>query len=73
MQQIWTSEAGRWAVLAGAALCCAMLAQLGEVRRMRRRRVDDVGFMPWGGLFLLAFAIAALSTLVALSFWLAPA
>lgn len=43
-----------WAELAGGAVLVALLAWLGERRRMRRSDPDAVGFMPWGTVFVLA-------------------
>ena len=42
--------------LGGLALVVfAMLAWLGERRRMRRRHIDAVGWMPWTTLSILTF------------------
>ncbi|MBH0113549.1 hypothetical protein I5E68_11370 [Novosphingobium sp. YJ-S2-02] len=46
---------------AGAVLAIvAAIASLAERRRMRRRDLDRVGFMPWTGIFLIAFLGAVL-------------
>ncbi|OYW46580.1 MAG: hypothetical protein B7Z33_04175 [Sphingomonadales bacterium 12-68-11] len=43
------------AVLAGAGLLViALWAALAERRRVRRARIDAVGWMPWNALFLTA-------------------
>lgn len=39
---------------AGAALALAIASGFGEARRQRRRNMDDVGFMPWQLIQLLA-------------------
>jgi hypothetical protein len=45
-----------WAALAGCLLLgLAMGSALAERRRLRRRRIDAVGFMPWTAVFFLAF------------------
>ena len=46
------------AVAAGAALILAVVAWLGDLRRMRRSNPDDVGFMPWTPVFFLALLAA---------------
>lgn len=38
----------------GAALALAVIAGVGQARRHRRRNVDDVGFMPWQMVQMLA-------------------
>ena len=53
------------AVIAGAGvLVLAALMNLAERRRVRRQRIDRVGWVPWTGLFLV-FAVVGL-TLVGL-------
>ena len=53
------------AVIAGAGvLALAALMNLAERRRVRRQRIDRVGWVPWTGLFLV-FAVVGL-TLVGL-------
>jgi hypothetical protein len=49
---LWMAGAG--AVAAGVAL----VAWIGDRRRMRRGRLDQVGFMPWTGLFFWALMAA---------------
>ncbi|MXO74933.1 hypothetical protein GRI40_06825 [Altererythrobacter aerius] len=46
------------AVAAGlAVLLLATLARYAESRRVRRARIDRVGWMPWTGLFLVLMVI----------------
>ena len=53
------------ATVAGAAfLLLAGLARYGESRRMRRQRIDRIGWMPWTGLFLVSAVVGL--TLLAL-------
>ncbi|WP_240957086.1 hypothetical protein [Pseudopontixanthobacter vadosimaris] len=40
-------------------LAFIVLALLGERRRIRRDRIDQVGWVPWTGLFLICGVIAA--------------
>ncbi|MET1755681.1 hypothetical protein ABVV53_09450 [Novosphingobium sp. RD2P27] len=54
-----------WLIIAaGVAALIAVLAWLAENRRVRRVNLDQVGFMPWTGLFF--FAILAAVVLLAL-------
>lgn len=43
----------------------AGIARLAEARRIRRARIDRVGWMPWTGIFLVCAVIGA--SLLALS------
>jgi hypothetical protein len=61
----FASDATLLALAGGAFLLLAALAWLGQVRRMRRKSIDAVGWMPWSGLSLLFFGIGALALLVA--------
>jgi len=48
-----------WMALAGAiAAALALLAWIGDRRRLRRTRLDQVGFMPWTGIFFWSLMIA---------------
>ncbi len=71
MPNFWDSEAGMLAAVAAGALLLAAIAWVGDLRRTRRQRPDDVGIVPWGPLFLAALGIAGLSGFVALQYWLA--
>lgn len=42
------------------AVLLALVAWLGDRRRMRRTRPDAVGFMPWTGLFVWAMLAACI-------------
>lgn len=50
-----------WAELCGGAVLVAIIAWLGERRRMRRSNPDAVGFMPWGTVFVLALFVVLIS------------
>ncbi|MCB2060024.1 MAG: hypothetical protein R3E09_16205 [Novosphingobium sp.] len=57
---------------AGAvALILAAIAWIGDRRRMRRKHADDVGFMPWTGLFFGALIVALVLLGLAAREWLA--
>lgn len=49
----------------------ALAARLGDRRRMRRSNPDDVGFMPWTGLFFWAMLSACVLLGLATRAWLA--
>lgn len=44
----------------GAATTMAIVAWLGDRRRARRRRLDQVGFMPWTDVFFWSTMLAVL-------------
>lgn len=48
-----------WMAIAGAcAAALALVAWVGDHRRMRRKQLDRVGFMPWTGIFFWALMAA---------------
>ncbi len=48
------------AVIGGIAVALAIVAWLGDRRRMKRRDLDRVGFMPWTSVFFFALMAAVL-------------
>lgn len=46
------------AVAGGVAALAALVAWVGDLRRMRRSQLDRVGFMPWTGLFFWSLMVA---------------
>ncbi|MCB2072881.1 MAG: hypothetical protein H6917_10240 [Novosphingobium sp.] len=59
-------------VVAGAvALAVAAVAWIGDRRRTRRKNADDVGFMPWTGLFFVGLLVALVLIGLAARMWLA--
>jgi hypothetical protein len=55
-----------WRLIWGlAALALAIMAWIGDHRRMRRKDLDAVGCMPWTSVFLLAL----LATCLLLGLW----
>lgn len=48
------------AVIGGIAVALAIIAWLGDRRRMKRRDLDRVGFMPWTSVFFFALMAAVL-------------
>ena len=59
------------AVAGGMAAGLAFVAWLADRRRMRRSNPDDVGFMPWTGIFLVALLAACVLLGLAAREWLA--
>jgi len=51
---LFASDATLVALLAGALLAVAVVALIGERRRLRRKHIDAVGWMPWTTLSVLA-------------------
>ena len=52
------------------ALMLAGLAYVGDLRRMRRRHADAVGFMPWVTLFFWSLLFACILLGIAARSWL---
>jgi hypothetical protein len=68
---LFASDATLVALGGATLLLVALTAFLGERRRMRRRHIDAVGWVPWATLSVLA-AFGAISLLaVAAKGWLA--
>jgi hypothetical protein len=59
------------AVAGAAAILLASIAWIGDRRRIRRTNPDDVGFMPWTGLFFCALIVALVLLGLAARAWLA--
>lgn len=54
-------ESTRMMAIGGTvAALVALAAWLGDRRRMRRRNLDKVGFMPWTDVFFWSFLAAVL-------------
>lgn len=52
---LFASDATLVGLAGGGMLLLALAAYAGERRRMRRKRIDSVGFVPWTKLFFVAF------------------
>lgn len=62
----FASDAEEIAWLALACLLLAILALVADRRRLKRKRIDSVGWMPWNGIFFAAaFAAAGLGAAAA--------
>ena len=62
---VFANEAQLAALWAAAFLMMAGVARVAESRRIRRARIDRVGWVPWTGLFLVCSVIGV--TLLALA------
>ena len=62
---VFANEAQLAALWAAAFLMMAGVARVAESRRIRRARIDRVGWVPWTGLFLVCSVIGV--TLMALA------
>ncbi|WP_067735376.1 LPXTG cell wall anchor domain-containing protein [Novosphingobium naphthalenivorans] len=55
------NDSTSWMMTAGGiAALLALLAWIGDRRRMRRRDMDRVGFMPWTPIFFWSLLAAVL-------------
>ena len=53
----FASDADILALWGAGFILCALAALMMERRRMKRTRIDNVGWMPWTGLFLTFMVI----------------
>ncbi len=53
----FASDADILALWGFGFLCCAAVALLMERRRMKRARIDGVGWVPWTGIFLTCVVV----------------
>lgn len=51
---LFASDATLVALAGGALVALALIALWAERRRVKRKRIDAVGFMPWTAIFLIA-------------------
>jgi hypothetical protein len=68
---LFASDATFAALAGGALLLLAALAGLAERRRLRRKRIDAVGFMPWTTVSFLAVFPGVVLLALAMKGWLA--
>jgi hypothetical protein len=54
---LFASDAEIVALCGGALLLLAALASLAERRRLKRARIDRVGWVPWTGMFLVCAVV----------------
>ena len=65
----FASDAPLAGIAAGAMLLFAALTLWAERRRIKRRHIDAVGWMPWTKLFFAAMLIGLTLLMFALSGW----
>jgi hypothetical protein len=68
---LFASDATLAAVAGGALLLLAAVSGVAERRRLRRTRIDAVGFMPWTAVFFLSFFPGVVLLALAAKGWLA--
>ena len=66
---LFASDATLLALWGGGLLLIALGAYLGERRRMRRKHIDAVGWVPWTTLFFVAFFCGVVLLAVAAAGW----
>ena len=54
---IFASDAEMAAIVGAVFLVLAAIMSFAERRRVRRERIDRVGWVPWTGLFLVCAAV----------------
>lgn len=69
----FASDATKVGLWAGALLLVSVLAFLGDRRRMRRNKIDAVGWMPWRDVAALSAFAGMVLLAVAVSGWLGAA
>ena len=67
----FASDATFAALAGGALLLLAAFAGLAERRRLRRKHIDAVGFMPWTTVSFLAIFPGVILLALAVKGWLA--
>ncbi len=66
----FASEATVFGLWGGALLLVSLLAFLGDRRRMRRKAIDAVGWVPWRDLSALTLFAGLVLMAVAISGWM---
>ena len=67
---LFASDATLVGLAAGLSLLIAVIALLGERRRLRRKHIDAVGWMPWTTVSVLATFVGLVLLAVAVSGWI---
>jgi hypothetical protein len=55
-----------WTIVAVAAGALALVSMLADKRRQKRNLLDNVGFMPWTGISVMATLVAVITLALAL-------
>ena len=69
----FASEATLFGLWGAALLLVALIAFVGDRRRMRRRRIDAVGWMPWRDVAAVSLFAGFVLLAVAVTGWLGAA
>ena len=64
LEQLWAFHV--WTVIAVVAAVLSAICIFADRRRHRRTHIEQVGFMPWTGMSVLAIMITLLSTALAI-------
>ena len=67
---LFASDATLVGLAGGALLLLALAAFAGERRRMRRKHIDAVGWVPWTTLFFVTFFCGVILLAVAAAGWI---
>ena len=67
---LFASDATFAALAGGSLLLLAVVSAVAERRRLRRTRIDAVGFMPWTAVFFLSFFPGVVLLALAANGWL---
>lgn len=68
---VFASDATLSGLAGGALLLLSMAAHMGERRRLRRRHIDAVGWVPWSTVSVATLMPGAILLLLALKGWIA--
>jgi hypothetical protein len=68
---LFASDATLAGLAGGALLLVALWSAVAERRRLRRARIDAVGFMPWTAVFFLSIFPGVTLVAMAVKGWLA--
>jgi hypothetical protein len=68
---LFASDATLVGIWAAALLLVALCSAVGERRRLRRKSIDAVGWVPWTTLFFLTFFPGAILLALAVKGWIA--
>ncbi len=66
---VFASDATLLGLVGGALLLVALAATIGERRRLRRKQIDAVGWMPWTTVFVISFFAGMILLALAASGW----
>jgi hypothetical protein len=68
----FASDATLFGIWGGALLLFAMIAMWAEIRRVKRKAIDRVGWMPWTKLFFVSALVGLTLLVMAIAGWTGP-